>query len=81
MAVARERGARPAQIALAWLLAQPEVAAPIVGATRIEHLDDLVAATTLRLTDEELKRLEAPYKPHAILGHTAPTARDMVRGR
>ena len=81
VAVARERGAKPAQVALAWLLAQPGVAAPIVGATRLEHLDDLVAATTLRLSDEETKRLEAPYKPHAILGHKAPTARDMAHAR
>jgi aryl-alcohol dehydrogenase (NADP+) len=67
--IARERGVPPAQIALAWLLHQPGVTAPIVGATKLEHLDDAVAAIALRLADEELRRLEAPYRPHRVLGH------------
>jgi len=81
VAVARERGLKPAQIALAWLLAQPGVAAPIVGASKLQYLDDLLEATKLRLGDEEIARLEAPYKPHPVLGHTAPTARDVACAR
>ena len=67
--VASERGVPPAQIALAWLLAKPAVTAPIVGATRIGHLDDAVAALDVNLTDDEIARLEAPYRPHPVLGH------------
>jgi aryl-alcohol dehydrogenase-like predicted oxidoreductase len=68
-AVAAERGVSPAQVALAWLLAQPAVTAPIVGATRLAHLDDAIAAVDLTLDDAERARLEAPYRPHRILGH------------
>ena len=60
----------PAQIALAWLLGKPGVTAPIVGATKAKHLDDAVAALDVRLSDEEVARLEALYRPHRILGHT-----------
>jgi 1-deoxyxylulose-5-phosphate synthase len=63
-AIAEERGASTAQIALAWLMRRPGVVAPIVGATRLEHVTDAVAATTLELTDEECRRLEGPYVPH-----------------
>jgi len=63
-AIAEERGASAAQIALAWLLARPGVVAPIVGATRLEHVTDAVAAAGLELTDEECRRLEEPYVPH-----------------
>ncbi len=69
-AVAAERGLASAQIALAWLLGKPAVTAPIVGATSLAHLDDAVAATEVRLTDDEITRLEAPYRPHPILGHS-----------
>jgi 1-deoxyxylulose-5-phosphate synthase len=69
-AVAGERGLAPAQVALAWLLGKPAVAAPIVGATRLEHLEDAVAAVDVTLSDEEVARLEAPYRPHPILGHS-----------
>ena len=69
-AVAAERGVSPAQIALAWLLAQPAVTAPIVGATRLAHLDDAIAAVDLTLDDAERARLEAPYRPHRVLGHS-----------
>jgi aryl-alcohol dehydrogenase-like predicted oxidoreductase len=68
-AVAEERGVSPAQIALAWLLRRPGVTAPIVGATRLAHLDDAVAAVDLDLSEEETARLEAPYRPHPVLGH------------
>jgi aryl-alcohol dehydrogenase-like predicted oxidoreductase len=67
--VAGERGVPPAQVALAWLLHKPGVTAPIVGATRLEHLDDALAAAELTLSDEELARLEEPYRPHPVLGH------------
>ena len=67
--VAAERGVTAAQVALAWLLHKPGVTAPIVGATKVGHLDDAVAATGLTLTDEEIERLEAPYRPHPVRGH------------
>jgi aryl-alcohol dehydrogenase-like predicted oxidoreductase len=67
--VADERGLPPAQIALAWLLGRPAVAAPIVGATKLAHLDDAVAAVDVTLDAEEVTRLEAPYRPHPVLGH------------
>jgi len=66
--VAAERGVAPAQIALAWLLHKPGVTAPIVGATRIGHLEDALAAERLSLSDEEIKRLEEPYVPHPVSG-------------
>lgn len=67
--VARERGIKPTQVALAWMLAQPAVTAPIVGASRLEHLDDAVAALEIQLTAEERRRVEEPYQPHRVLGH------------
>jgi aryl-alcohol dehydrogenase-like predicted oxidoreductase len=63
-------GVPPARIALAWLLGRPEVTAPIVGATRPEHVADAVAAVDLTLTDEETARVIAPSRPHRILGHS-----------
>jgi 1-deoxyxylulose-5-phosphate synthase len=68
-AVAAERGLPPAQIALAWLLGKPAVAAPIVGATKPRHLEDAIAAVEVTLSGDEVARLEAPYRPHPILGH------------
>jgi 1-deoxyxylulose-5-phosphate synthase len=67
--VAAEAGAKPAQVALAWLLQKPGVTAPIVGATKLEHLEDAIAAAELTLTPEAVERLEEPYLPHPILGH------------
>ena len=67
--VAAERELPPAQIALAWLLSRPGVTAPIVGATKLEHIDDAVAATEVNLDQKEIERLEAPYRPVAISGH------------
>src|SRR5579884_2422317 len=64
--VAAERGDKPQQMALAWLLHKPGVTAPIVGATKLEHLDDALAAEKLSLSDEEMERLQEPYLPHAI---------------
>lgn len=67
--LAEQRGTAPATVALAWLLRQDGVTAPIVGATRLEHLDDAVAAVELELDGEECARLEAPYVPHPVRGH------------
>jgi 1-deoxyxylulose-5-phosphate synthase len=67
--VAAERGVPSAQVALAWLLHKPGVSAPIVGATKVEHLEDALAAEQLALSDDEIARLEEPYVPHAISGH------------
>jgi len=67
--LARRRGVSAAQVALAWLLHQPGVTAPIVGASKPHHLDEAVAAATLRLEPEEMRSLEEPYRPHAVLGH------------
>jgi aryl-alcohol dehydrogenase-like predicted oxidoreductase len=67
--VAGEKGKPSAQVALAWLLQKPGVTAPIVGATKAQHLEDALAAEQLTLTDEEVARLEEPYLPHAIAGH------------
>jgi aryl-alcohol dehydrogenase-like predicted oxidoreductase len=67
--VAGERGVPPAQVALAWLLQRPGVTAPIVGATKAEHLDDALAAERLELGAVEVARLEEPYVPHPVLGH------------
>ncbi|MCY1047474.1 aldo/keto reductase [Corallococcus sp. bb12-1] len=66
--VAEARKAPPAQVALAWLLSKPVVTAPIIGATKPEHLEDAVKAVTLKLAPEEIKALEAPYKPHEVRG-------------
>jgi 1-deoxyxylulose-5-phosphate synthase len=67
--VARERGVPAAQVALAWLLAQPGVTAPIIGASKPEHLSQAVSALAVNLSEEERRRLEEPYRPHAIRGH------------
>jgi aryl-alcohol dehydrogenase-like predicted oxidoreductase len=64
----RRAGVSRAQVALAWLLAQPVVTAPIVGATKVSHLEDAVAAVDLRLDDAAVARLEEPYAPHAVVG-------------
>jgi aryl-alcohol dehydrogenase-like predicted oxidoreductase len=67
--VAAARGVSSAQVALAWLLHRPGVTAPIVGATKVGHLEDALAAEQLELTPGEMARLEEPYVPHPILGH------------
>ncbi|HEY6836316.1 MAG TPA: aldo/keto reductase [Gaiellaceae bacterium] len=66
--VAGARGMPMAQVALAWLLHKPGVTAPIVGATKPEHLDDALAAAELSLTEDEIVRLEEPYVPHEVSG-------------
>jgi 1-deoxyxylulose-5-phosphate synthase len=67
--VAAERGLPPAQVALAWVLANPMVTAPIVGATKLRHLEDAIAATEVTLDEKEIERLESGYRPHPVLGH------------
>ena len=67
--VAKKRGVPNAQVAISWLLQQPGVTAPIVGATKMQHLEDAVAALSVKLTEEELKALAEPYKPHPVLGN------------
>ena len=69
--IAAERGVPGAQVALAWLLQRPGVTAPIVGATKAAHVEDAVAAEALELTADEVARLEEPYVPHAVSGHTS----------
>lgn len=66
--VAAKRGVKPAQTALAWMLAKPWITAPIIGATRLEQLNELIAATEIKLADHEIKALEEPYRPHPVLG-------------
>jgi aryl-alcohol dehydrogenase (NADP+) len=68
--IAKKRGAPNAQVALAWLLAQPGVTSPIIGATKMQHLEDAVGALSLKLDDAERKALEEPYRPHPVLGHS-----------
>ena len=68
--LARRRGVKPTQVALAWLLAKPGVTAPIVGASKLPHLDEALAALELRLDAAELTFLEESYRPHPILGHS-----------
>ncbi|MBT2210376.1 aldo/keto reductase [Actinomadura sp. NEAU-AAG7] len=68
--VAAERDVPPARVALAWLLAKPAVTAPIVGATKLGHIEDAIAAADIRLDDKEIARLEAPYRPHPVYGHS-----------
>ncbi|HTR09705.1 MAG TPA: aldo/keto reductase [Paraburkholderia sp.] len=67
--IARARNVPRAQVALAWLLQKPAITSPIIGASKPQHLEDAVAALSLKLTAEEVKALEAPYLPHAVSGH------------
>jgi aryl-alcohol dehydrogenase (NADP+) len=68
--VAKERGLTGSQIALAWILHKPYITAPIIGATKLEHLEQSLAALEVQLTAEEMARLEEPYRPHPVLGHS-----------
>jgi aryl-alcohol dehydrogenase-like predicted oxidoreductase len=70
--VAAERGEPAARIALAWLLSKPAVTAPILGATKLKHLDDAIAAVEIQLSSEEIAILEAPYRAHPVKGLAAP---------
>jgi 1-deoxyxylulose-5-phosphate synthase len=66
--IARERNVPRAQVALAWVLHKPGITAPIVGATKLSHLEDAIAALSLELSEDEIRRLEEPYVPHAVVG-------------
>ena len=68
--VAEGRGITGSQAALAWILSKPYVTAPIMGATKLDHLDQAIAALDIQLSKEEIKRLEEAYKPHPVLGHS-----------
>jgi aryl-alcohol dehydrogenase-like predicted oxidoreductase len=68
--IATARGVKPAQVALAWVRSKPGITAPIVGASKMVQLDDAIAALAIKLSDEEIKRLEEPYEPHPVLGHS-----------
>jgi aryl-alcohol dehydrogenase-like predicted oxidoreductase len=67
--LAREKGVSSAQVALAWLLHKPGVSAPIVGATKLSHLEDAIASVDLELSEDEMAALEKPYRPHPVSGH------------
>jgi aryl-alcohol dehydrogenase-like predicted oxidoreductase len=67
--LAKEKGVTPAQVALAWLLHRPGVVSPIIGVSKVEQLEELVAALEIKLTPGEMKALEAPYRPRAVEGH------------
>jgi aryl-alcohol dehydrogenase-like predicted oxidoreductase len=67
--VARELAVMPSEVALAWLLQRPAVAAPIVGATKVEHLESAVRSLDLKLSPEQIRAVEEPYQPHAVRGH------------
>jgi aryl-alcohol dehydrogenase (NADP+) len=77
--VASERNVTPAQIACAWILQAPGVTAPIVGATKTEHLKQIIASVEIKLSREEIEELERPYRPHPILGHEQPKPSKMVQ--
>jgi aryl-alcohol dehydrogenase (NADP+) len=67
--VAKKRGVNNAQVALAWVLQQPGITAPIIGATKLQYLDDAVAALSLKLDADELKHLAEPYQPRGVLAN------------
>jgi aryl-alcohol dehydrogenase (NADP+) len=67
--IATKRGIPNAQVALAWLLSRKGVTAPIVGASKMQHLEDAIAAASLALSEDEIKTLSKPYTPHRVLGH------------
>ena len=79
--VAAKRAVPAAQVACAWVLQAPGVTAPIIGATRVEQLHELIGAVDLRLEPDEIEALEAPYRPHRVLGHVPPTPKAMVAAK
>jgi len=68
--VAKQRGVSGSQIALAWILNKPHISAPIIGTTKMEHLEQAIAALDIELAEDEMKRLEEAYQPHPVLGHS-----------
>jgi aryl-alcohol dehydrogenase (NADP+) len=75
---ARQRGVSAAQVACAWILQAPGVTTPIIGATKLQHLKELIAAVDLKLSADEVAALEKPYRPHRVLGHNPPTPKAMT---
>ena len=67
--IAKRRGVNNAQVALAWVLQQPGITAPIIGATKLNYLDDAIAALSLKLDEAELKSLTEPYQPRGVLAN------------
>ncbi len=74
--VAAKRGVSNVQVALAWILQQPGITAPIIGASKLNHLEEALAAMSIKLDADELKALAEPYRPHPILGHSATPEKD-----
>ena len=68
--IAGERGVTGSQVALAWMLNKPHIVSPIIGATKMDHLEQAIAALDIQFSEEEMKRLEEPYRPHPVLGHS-----------
>ena len=68
--IANEHNTSGPQIALAWMLNKAHISAPIIGASKLEHLDQAIAALEIKLSADEIKRLEEPYRPHPVLGHS-----------
>ena len=68
--MAKARGVPMSAVALAWLLSKPVITSPIIGATQMNHLEDAVAAVSIKLTSEEIQRLEEIYIPHPVLGYS-----------
>jgi aryl-alcohol dehydrogenase-like predicted oxidoreductase len=75
--VAKQRGVSAAQVACAWVLQAPGITAPIIGATKTQHLKELIASVDLKLSADEVAALEKPYRPHKVLGHQQPAAKAM----
>lgn len=78
-AVAKQHGVSPTQVACAWVLQAPGITAPIIGATKMHQLKEIFAAVEIKLSAEEMAAVEAPYRPHPILGHEQPKPAKMVR--
>ncbi len=68
--IAKKRGVTGSQVALAWVLSKPYITAPIIGSSKMEHLDQAIAALDIHLSEEEVKQLEELYQPHPVLGHS-----------
>ena len=66
--IAKKRGVQNSQVALAWILSKPGVSSPIIGASKMTHLDQAIDALQIHLEDDEIKALEEPYEPHPVLG-------------
>jgi aryl-alcohol dehydrogenase-like predicted oxidoreductase len=68
--VAQARGLPNMQVALAWVLSKPGISAPIIGASKLSHLEDALSALSVKLSEDEIKQLEELYQPHPVLGHS-----------